>query len=186
VRAVLSAGYTVVPVPGASALLAALVGSGLPPVPFTFFGFLPRSGGARRSALELLVAAPCTVVAYESPNRLARLLTDLLECGAGDRRAVVARELTKVHEEFRRGTVRDLAAYYAEHPLVRGEVVVVLEGSVQAPAEPITAEALAQTLLEDGLSASEAARELARRLQVRRNQAYQIVQSVSAKQEKVQ
>ena len=183
---VLAAGFTVVPVPGASALLAALVGAGLPTCPFTFFGFPPRSGKARTEHLQQVVGCPHTSVLYESPNRLARLLSDLESAGAGERAVVVARELTKVHEEFRRGTVREVGAYYDEHPLVRGEVVVLLEGSADAPAERETAEALARALLEEGLSASTAARELARRLQLRRNQAYQIVQAVGAEQEKVQ
>jgi len=186
VAAVIGAGHDVVPVPGASALLAALVGAGLPSCPFTFYGFPPRSGRARAAQLEQLVGAAHTVVLYESPNRLARLLGDLAEHEAGERAAVVARELTKVHEEFRRGTVRELAAYYAEHPLVRGEVVVLLEGA--APAGPAAGEAerLARSLLGEGHSASTVARELARRLQLRRNEAYQIVQTVEAEQEKVQ
>jgi 16S rRNA (cytidine1402-2'-O)-methyltransferase len=125
-------------------------------------------------------------VVYESPNRLARLLEDLALAGGGGRSAVVARELTKVHEEFRRGTVRELAAYYGEHPLVRGEVVVLLEGGESAPAGPEVAEEVARALLAEGLTASTAARELARRLQLRRNQAYQIIQAVGGKQEKVQ
>lgn len=180
VRSVLAAGQQVVPVPGASALLAALVGAGLATCPFTFYGFPPRSGAARAALLREASTAGHTVVLYESPNRLARLLADLQAEGAGDRAVVVARELTKVHEEFRRGTVRELAAYYADHPLVRGEVVVLLEGSEQAPADVGVAEALARTLLDEGFPASTVARELARRLQIRRNQAYQIVQSVGA------
>jgi 16S rRNA (cytidine1402-2'-O)-methyltransferase len=186
VNAVLAAGYDVVPVPGASALLAALVAGGLPTSPFTFFGFPPRSGTARAELLRRLVAADHTTVCYESPNRLGRLLEDLSATGAGERRAVVARELTKVHEEFRRGTVLELAAYYAEHPLVRGEVVLLLEGGVSPPAPAEAAEELARALLAEGLPASTAARELARRLQLRRNQAYQIIQEVGGKQEKAQ
>lgn len=178
VRAVLAAGHRVVPVPGASALLAALVGSGLASCPFTFFGFPPRSGVERTEALERIAATDHTTVLYESPNRLARLLSDLEAAGAGGRAAVVARELTKVHEEFRRGSVAELAAHYAGQPLVRGEVVLLLEGAVAMPADPAAAEALARALLAEGHSASMVARELARRLQLRRNQAYQIVQSL--------
>jgi 16S rRNA (cytidine1402-2'-O)-methyltransferase len=186
VRTVLDAGYEVVPVPGASALLAGLVGAGLPACPFTFYGFLPRSGAARSSRVRQLLSAEHTVVVYESPQRLARLLAELASAGGSSRRAVVARELTKVHEEFRRGTVNELAAYYGEHPLVRGEVVFLLEGGTVVPAGNDAAEAMARTLLADGLSASAAARELARRLQMRRNQAYQVIHAVGGKQEKAQ
>jgi len=186
VGAALTAGHEVVPVPGPSALLAALVGAGLPTCPFTFFGFPPRSGSGRSARLRQLVEAGHTSVVYESPNRLGRLLADLEEAGAGDRSAVVARELTKVHEEFRRGTVRELAAYYEDHPLVRGEVVLLLEGAVPEATQPAEAQELARALLEQGLAASAAARELARRLRLRRNQAYQIVQLESGQQEKAQ
>jgi 16S rRNA (cytidine1402-2'-O)-methyltransferase len=186
VRAVLGAGFEVVPVPGASAVLAALVGSGLSACPFTFFGFPPRSGKARAALVRRLQEVDHTTVLYESPQRLERLLVDLVAAGAGERAVVVARELTKVHEEFRRGTVRELAAYYGENPLVRGEVVVLLEGAVSVPAEAGAAGALALALLDQGLSPSDAARELARRLQLRRNQAYQVVQSVGEREKKAQ
>ena len=186
VGAALAAGHAVVPVPGPSALLAGLVGAGLPACPFTFFGFPPRSGRARSAVLAQLVAAEHTSVLYESPNRLARLLQDLEERGVGERRAAVGRELTKVHEEFRRGTVRQLAAYYGEHPAVRGEVVLVVEGGSTAAVLGTDAESLARTLLQQGLSASGAARELARQLGLRRNRAYEIVQSVDGQAEKVQ
>jgi len=186
VGAALAAGYQVVPVPGPSALLAALVGAGLPACPFTFFGFPPRSGKLRSALLRQLVEAVHTSVVYESPNRLARLLQDLEQGGAADRKAVVARELTKVHEEFRRGTVRELAAHYGENPQVRGEVVVLLEGASPPAVPGVEAETLARTLLEEGLSASSAAREIARQLRLRRNQAYEIVQSVGGQREKVQ
>lgn len=178
VRAVVAAGQQVVPIPGPSALLAALVGAGLPTCPFTFYGFPPRSGTARAELLRQLAAAEHTAVLYESPNRLGRLLADLDAEGAGERSAVVARELTKVHEEFRRGTIHELCAHYAAQPLVRGEVVVLLEGREAAAVDVGTAEALARSLLAAGHPASEVARELVLRLQLRRNQAYRIVQSV--------
>jgi len=174
-----AAGFSVVPLPGASALLAALVGAGLSTAAFTFWGFPARSGRERAALMERLVESDHTSVLYESPNRLSRLLEDLAARGAGSRRAVVARELTKVHEEFRRGTVADLAAYYQQNPLVRGELVVVLEGAAPEVTDTGDAVILAQQLLASGLSPSTAARELARRLQLRRNQAYQIVHSVS-------
>ncbi|MHB1168221.1 MAG: 16S rRNA (cytidine(1402)-2'-O)-methyltransferase, partial [Longimicrobiales bacterium] len=126
VRRVLDAGHTVVPVPGASALLAALVGTGLPAVPFTFYGFVPRAGGARDALLGELATLPHTAVLYENPGRLVRLLEDLRDrCGA-ERAVVVARELTKLHETFVRGTLAETVAYYQEAAAPKGEVVVVL------------------------------------------------------------
>lgn len=181
VRDVLAAGHEVVPVPGASALLAALVGSGLDASGFTYLGFLPRAGGARARALERIAGSDLTTVVYESPNRLVRLLEDLASgCGAA-RPVVVARELTKLHETFVRGAVGEVLEHFREQPSIRGEIVVLVAGVAGAePATEPAAAAVARELLASGLSSSDAARELARRLQLRRNQAYQIVQSVDA------
>ncbi len=122
-----SQGVEVVPVPGPAAVTAALSVSGLPVLPFYFLGFPPRKPGARRRKLADLKELSATLVLYESPHRIARTLADLLEV-LGDRRAVVARELTKVHEEILRGRLSDLAARAAESPL-KGEIVVVVEGA---------------------------------------------------------
>ncbi|MFW5947530.1 MAG: 16S rRNA (cytidine(1402)-2'-O)-methyltransferase [Gemmatimonadota bacterium] len=177
VRAVPEAGHDVVPVPGASAVLAALVASGLAPEPFTFFGFVPRSGGSREERLTELAVLPHTAVVYESPERLVDLLDALAARSSPDRRVAVARELTKVHEEHRRGTLRDVADHYREAG-VRGEVVVVLEGGGGVPGavdeEAVTA--LARALLDAGGRPSGVAREVARRLGVPRNRVYEIVQ----------
>lgn len=120
-------GIRVVPVPGASAVVAALAASGLPTGRFHFLGFLPRSGPERRQMLEEVAPLRASLVLYESPRRLEDTL-GLLASILGDRRAVVARELTKLHEEFVRGTLLQLAARYASRP-PRGEVVVVVEGA---------------------------------------------------------
>lgn len=177
VSRVVEAGHEVVPVPGASALLAALVGSGLGGEPFTFYGFLPRSGRARRDGLGEVLGLPHTAVLYENPARLVSLLEELASGSSAGRRVVVARELTKVHEEFRRGTLSEVAAYYSGAG-VKGEVVVVLEGA--APASGAVDEeagsALAGALLAEGGRPSAVAREVARRLGIGRNQAYEIVQ----------
>jgi len=126
VRAAIDAGVPVVPVPGASALLAALTASGLPLDRFTFVGYLPRKGGARARLFEGLAEDPGTLVFLESPRRLARSLVDA--AGAlGARPAVVARELTKVHEELVRGTLPEVAARFADGE-VRGEVIVCVAG----------------------------------------------------------
>ncbi|HET9948512.1 MAG TPA: 16S rRNA (cytidine(1402)-2'-O)-methyltransferase, partial [Longimicrobiales bacterium] len=125
VAAAIERGHAVVPIPGPSAVLAALVGSGLPSDRFAFLGFPERKGPARRALLERVAASRETVVLFESPHRLVRLLDDLAAaCGPG-RRVAVARELTKVHEEFVRGTLSEASAYYQEHP-PKGEVTVVI------------------------------------------------------------
>ncbi|MFT3916259.1 MAG: 16S rRNA (cytidine(1402)-2'-O)-methyltransferase [Anaeromyxobacteraceae bacterium] len=146
VAAAWEAGATVVPVPGPSAALAALAGSGLPADRFTFAGFLPRKGGARADALRWLASLPCTLVLYEAGNRTRDTLLDLAEA-LGDRPAVVARELTKVHEELARGTLTALAARFAGE--VKGEVTLV----VGPPAEGAAAHApeVAVEPLEDEL-----------------------------------
>jgi 16S rRNA (cytidine1402-2'-O)-methyltransferase len=185
VRDVLAAGHDVVPVPGASALLAALVGSGLDAARFTFLGFLPRTGRLRAEALELIARSQFTSIVYESPNRLLRLLDDLESSSGAERPVVVARELTKVHESFVRGTVADVRATYAGQPSIRGEVVVLVAAASGAEQEREAPDPndVARALLASGMSPSETARELARRLQVRRNQAYQIVQSIDPGEE---
>lgn len=179
VSAVLEAGHRVVPIPGASAVLAAVVASGLEVEPFTFYGFLARSGRARTERLDELSAAPHTAVLYESPARLVRLLDDLAERASSARRVAVARELTKMHEEVVRGTITEVADHFRGGP-VRGEVVVVLEGApaVSGAVDREAAAALAAALLAAGGRPSVVAREVARRLGVARNVAYEIVQSL--------
>lgn len=181
VGAVTGAGHRVVPIPGASAVLSALVGSGLPTEGFTFLGFPPRKGEERKRTLEEVAGAVRTVILYESPERLVRLLEDLEALCEPDRRVVVGRELTKVHEEFKRGTIVEVRRYYEAHsPL--GEIVVVVEGSPgrDGPDEvdEAAAEALARALLERGMRPSRASREVARRLGIPRNLAYDLVHSL--------
>src|SRR5688572_3572007 len=128
VRAAIEGGIPVVPVPGASALLAALVASGLDATRFTFYGFLPRKGRERGDALAEIVALPHTAVLSEAPGRVAETLAELAELGAAEREVVVARELTKQFEELRRGTAGALASYYGDAP-PRGEIVLVVGGA---------------------------------------------------------
>ena len=169
VAAAVEAGIQVVPVPGASALLSALVASGLNVERFTFYGFLPRKGKDRGALLDEIASSPHTAVLYEAPGRVADSLRELAE-RAGDRPAVVARELTKQYEELRRGTLGSLGAYYSEEP-PRGEVVIVIGGAI--PAAPDESALLddARTLRRTGLSVRDVAAELARR-GVARNLAY--------------
>jgi 16S rRNA (cytidine1402-2'-O)-methyltransferase len=128
VRAAVEAGIAVSPVPGASALLAALVASGLDLDRFTFYGFLPRKGGERRSTIAEIIDLRHAAVVYEAPSRVGDTLAELAAAGGGERATVVARELTKQYEELRRGTVAALAAYYLDAP-PRGEVVIVVAGA---------------------------------------------------------
>jgi 16S rRNA (cytidine1402-2'-O)-methyltransferase len=128
VRAALAVGARIVPVPGPSAVLAALVGSGLPMARFLFEGFPPRRPGPRRQLLRGLAELPHTLIFFEAPSRLIGFLTDV-EAVLGNRAVAIARELTKVYEEFWRGRVSDYLAQRAEGPPPRGEVTVVVEGA---------------------------------------------------------
>jgi 16S rRNA (cytidine1402-2'-O)-methyltransferase len=131
VAAVVAAGLPVEVVPGPSALLAALVVSGLPTERFAFEGFLPRKGAERADRLAAVASEPRTVVLYESPHRVEATLRDLAEACGGERRAAVARELTKLHEDVWRGALGDAADHVGEP---RGEYVIVVEGAPPAPA----------------------------------------------------
>ncbi len=175
VDAAIAAGITVTPIPGASAILTALVASGLPATAFTFLGFLPRAAGERATAAAAALASPYTVIMYEAPPRTADLLEALAAAGGGARRAVVARELTKLHEEFRRGTVAELAAYYgATAP--RGEVVVLLEGAPVVVPDHEAAARRAEALRAEGTSVRDTVRHLQEEFGVARNEAYRLAQ----------
>lgn len=182
VSAVLEAGHEVIPVPGASALLAALVASGMDTASFTFYGFPPRSGRDRTRLLNAAAESAHTSIFYEAPGRLERLLADLFAVAGGDRRVVVARELTKLHESWYRGTLEAAIAYYADRS-VRGEVVVLLGGASGTPdrgAAAVTPEAMAKQLVAEGRPPTAVARELTRRLGLPRSQAYPIARSAAA------
>jgi 16S rRNA (cytidine1402-2'-O)-methyltransferase len=169
----LDAGISVVPVPGASALLAALVASGLDAERFTFFGFLPRKGRERGEAVDALTSLAHTAVLYEAPGRVAGTLAELEREGAGDREAVVARELTKQFEETRRGTVAELARYYADTP-PKGEVVIVLAGRAPSSPDEGAARERARVLRQGGASARDVARALVEEHGLARNAAYRL------------
>ena len=184
VRAAIEDGHEVVPVPGPSAILAGLVASGLPCVPFTFVGFLPRKAGQRARALERIIDATETTVLFESPSRLASLLDDLaarVEANGPARRVAVCREMTKVHEEVFRGTPAEGAHYYRDNP-PRGEVTVVVEGCSggTGSADAAAIEALAGEALDAGLAPTAAAREVAKRSGVTRGAAYEAVMRARA------
>jgi 16S rRNA (cytidine1402-2'-O)-methyltransferase len=174
VAAAIAAGVRVVPIPGASALLAALVAAGLPADRFTFFGFLERKGKERERSILTIRGLGHSAVLYESPNRIADTLADLRDSGLGARHAAVARELTKQFEEVRRGTVEELARYYADAS-ARGEIVIVIEGAAEAA--PPTEESLrerARALRAGGASARDIVSALTEELGASRNVAYRL------------
>ncbi len=132
VAAALEAEVPVVPIPGASSVMAALVASGMPLERFTFYGFLPRKGRERADAIAEVVGSRTTAVLFEAANRVAATLKNLVEARAGERSAVVARELTKRFEEFRRGSVAELATLYGKGD-PKGEVVLLIGAPGEQP-----------------------------------------------------
>jgi 16S rRNA (cytidine1402-2'-O)-methyltransferase len=178
VAAATSAGLPVVPIPGASALLAALVVSGVDLSRFTFFGFLTRAGSERRSALDEIALLEHTAVIYEAPTRLVQTLVELESRGIGERPSVVAREMTKQFEEVRRGTVRELRAYYEGTP-PRGELVLVIgPGRVERPGEDVVRERV-RALRTLGMSSRDIAASVAHELGVPKRMAYQMAQELA-------
>ena len=173
VHAAVVGGVPVVPVPGASALLAALVGAALPADRFTFFGFAPRKGPERRAMLADIVDLRHTAVLYEAPSRVGDTLGELAAAGAAGQPAVVARELTKHYEEFRRGTVGELAVFYTQTP-PRGEVVIVVQGGETPPIDEDALRARAIALRTDGMSARDVVRVLMEDAGAPRNLAYRL------------
>lgn len=132
--AAIAAGISVVPIPGASALLPALAGSGLGTDEFRFCGFLPARSAARRQTLASLADADCTLIFYETPHRIVEALQDV-EAELGSRPVVVARELTKIHEEFLRGRAAEVRAKLAARPSIKGEITLLIGRPVKG-AEP--------------------------------------------------
>lgn len=174
VAAAVAAGHAVTVVPGPSAGLAALAVSGLPGGRYCFEGFLPRKGRARTERLAQVAAERRTTVLYESPHRLRSCLEDLARACGPDRRAVVARELTKLHEEVVRGTLAELCEW-SQGP-VKGEVVVVLDGA-QEPVPEVSDEQLREAvdaLVAGGLSRRDAAAEAAAAHGVPRRHVYNL------------
>jgi len=177
VEAARKAGFQVVPLPGASAVTVALSASGLPADRYLMLGFVPRKGSERLRLLTRAAEEEWPVVFFEAPGRLAALLRHLVGIAGPDRRAVVARELTKLHEEFRDGTLTELADYYSRvEP--KGEITLILAGTGVPPAPADRSDealALARRLLEGGISRRETARRVAAELGLPRNEAYRLV-----------
>ena len=171
------AGIPVVPIPGASAVATALSASGLAADRYLFLGFIPRKGRERTRLLARAANEEWSVVFYEAPPRLAALLEDLMAVAGADRPVVVARELTKMHEEIRSGSLAELADYYSALP-PRGEITVVLQGTgTPAPEPDRTEDAMEQAslLLAEGLTRREVVRRLTDTLGLPRNEAYRLV-----------
>ncbi len=178
VEMALEAGIRVVPIPGASALLAALSGAGLPTDTFLFAGFLAAKAGQRRARLEELANVPATLVFYESPRRLDDTLAAMAET-LGDRCAVVARELTKTFEEFRRGALAELAAHYADAGAPKGEVVICVAPPLAQSANVEDVDAMLAELVPE-LGASRAAAEAAKRTGLKKSDLYRRLMDMKA------
>jgi 16S rRNA (cytidine1402-2'-O)-methyltransferase len=176
VKAAIEAGARVEVIPGPSAALAALVGSGLPSERFVFLGFPPREAGARRELFGTLRDERATMIFYEAPDRVGTTLADLAAALGPARRASLGRELTKLHEEHVRGTLAELAARYAETP-PRGECTLVVEGGA-GPAAAIDIEAELRRLLDEGLGPKDAAARLVVVTGKPRRQLYQLALSL--------
>ena len=169
-------GIPIVTIPGPTAVAASLSVSGISGDRYLFLGFLPRKGSDRRRFLLTAAQSEWTVVIFEAPNRVAQLLTDLIEVCGPERQAAVSRELTKVFEETRSGTLQDLSEHYAEAP-ARGEVTVVIAGTgKQWEEEPqVDPTERARSLLAEGMSRKDAAEKLAEETGISRNTAYKLV-----------
>jgi 16S rRNA (cytidine1402-2'-O)-methyltransferase len=188
--AAIAAGIPVFPVPGANAALSALIASGLPTAEFHFLGFLPEKAGARRTRIEQLAAAGVeagTLVFYEAPHRILDTLADLEAVFGPDLRVVVARELTKVHEEFLRGTVTDVRGDLAARDRIRGEITLLVQAPAEVGYRTLSKEStnlaarVAQLEAEAGIDEKEALKRLARELGQSKSELYRELQRLRAR-----
>jgi 16S rRNA (cytidine1402-2'-O)-methyltransferase len=181
VQAAVAAEIPVVPIPGATAVITALSAAGLPTERFVFEGFLPTKSSERRERLEALQAESRTLVFYEAPHRLRQTLQDLQACFGAERQVVLARELTKLHEQFWRGSLSAALLYYQERE-PQGEFTLVLAGQIAASPHLSESALLAelQHLIDQGISRSQASRQLAQQTSLSRRQIYQLALSLPA------
>jgi 16S rRNA (cytidine1402-2'-O)-methyltransferase len=194
----IAAGVAVIPIPGANAALSALVASGLPTDEFQFVGFLPEKAGARRTRLEVLFAeagaaeAPRTLIFYEAPHRILLTLADIEAVWGPGQPVVAARELTKVHEEFLRGTVAEVRRSLESRERIRGEFTVLIAGRPAAQVGPNPAGAssekvadrVARIQSETGVDEKEALKRLARELGQSKSELYRELQRERASRSK--
>ncbi len=186
VSAAIAAGIPVFPIPGANGALTALIASGLSTERFTFHGFLPSKSGQRRTVLEQLraelsaassrntEAPPTTHILYETPHRILEALADIAATLGPTHRIVLARELTKLHEEFLRGAVSDVLSRLQQRPTIRGEIVLLLDGTLTTASAP-THQSLADevsTLIRSGLSEKNALKQVAKSRGLGKSDAY--------------
>lgn len=170
VNKVIDAGYNVVPISGANAALNALVASGLPAQPFLFYGFLGNSEKERLQALHEIKSYPQTIILYEAPHRIEKMLTSCLEI-LGNRKICLARELTKKHEEFIRGTIQEVLDIV---DTIKGEMVIVVEGNTEEK-ESVSIGQLSGIIdnyMEEGLTSKEAIKKVAKEYGVSKNDLY--------------
>ena len=167
----------VIPIPGASAFLAALVASGLPTDSFRFSGFLPSKAGQRRKLLESVKASPRTQVFYEAPHRLLETLTDVVEVLGEDRHVVVAREVTKIHEEFLRGRAESVLKVLNSRGSVKGEITLLIakaeDGATQQPSETVSlGQRVRDIMKEDKSDEKSALKKVAKERGIGKSEAY--------------
>ncbi len=173
VNAAVEHGIRVVPIPGASAALAGLAGSGLPPDEFRFVGFLPAKSGARQRFLKSVAGEEATLIAYESPHRIMETLIDLGRL-CGGRRIVLARELTKIHEEFLRGSAEEIHQELAKRSSVKGEITLLLGRSEVAVTSADPRSEIQRLQTEEGLGRMEAIKAVAKRLGLPKREVYRL------------
>ena len=175
-KAAIAAGHVVLAAPGPSAVLAALTVSGLPSDKFMFVGFPPNTSAARLSFLSEMAQIPATLVFYESPKRLSKLLTDMVSSLGEERRAVVCRELTKKFEETTRGTLGELVGVF-DSVAIKGEIVVLVDRDHKVKADPITVETALRSALAQ-MSVKDAAAMVAESLALPRRDVYQVALNI--------
>jgi 16S rRNA (cytidine1402-2'-O)-methyltransferase len=171
-------GIRVIPIPGPSAVIAALTGSGLPTDSFFFAGFLPARSSQRKRRLEELAAIPATLIIYEAPHRILAALADMIAV-LGSRQAAIARELTKIHEEFLYGALPELLNLLEAREKIQGEIVIVVDRG-EAPAVQVAypdsiRRHLEEEIQKTGLSRNEALKSVARQRGIPRKQAYKMI-----------
>jgi 16S rRNA (cytidine1402-2'-O)-methyltransferase len=181
IKLAIERGVPVVPIPGASAVVTALAASGLPTDSFQFLGFLPAKSGQRRTMLETLRAAEHTTVVYEAPHRIAETMKDIVELLGAERPVVLARELTKVHEEFIRGSAAQVLHRVQEHEL-KGEITLLVgKGTEQQTAPKDIARRLEELMREQKLEESAALKVLAKQQGISKSEVYRELQRVKRK-----
>jgi 16S rRNA (cytidine1402-2'-O)-methyltransferase len=173
VEAAIAAGIKVEPIPGACAAVAALSASGLPPDSFRFCGFLPPKSSQRRKALEELTSEDCTLIFYEAPHRILEALDDIGSV-MGPRQICVAREITKIHEEFLRGTAAEVHAKLSDRPVVRGEITILI-GKAERVIDDSPIEDAVRALEEKGVPRMDAIKQVAKERGIPKREVYKLL-----------